>query len=115
MFFKISQNLLQKNLCQSLFFKKVAGLRPGTNFIQKETLAQVFSCEFCKILENFFLQNTPVAASNEVKLHLKTQRQVKGMKNRFFGGAFRAPEPKRFRTSNWLKVEETCSVLQRGI
>ena len=24
------------------------------NFIKKETLAQVFSCEFCKISKNFF-------------------------------------------------------------
>ena len=29
------------------------------NFIKKETLAQVFSCEFCEISRNtFFLQNT---------------------------------------------------------
>ena len=48
----------------------VAGLRPGTllkkrlwacNFIKKEPLAQVFSCEFCEISKNTFftfLQNT---------------------------------------------------------
>ena len=36
-----------KHLCQSLFFSKVAGL--ACNFIKKETLAQVFSCEFCEI------------------------------------------------------------------
>ena len=34
------------HLCQSLFFNKVA------SFIKKETLAQVFSCEFCKISKN---------------------------------------------------------------
>ena len=28
------------------------------NFIKKETLTQVFSCEFCKILRTPFLQNT---------------------------------------------------------
>ena len=28
------------------------------NFIKKETLAQVFSCEYCEILKNNFLQNT---------------------------------------------------------
>ena len=32
----------EKHLCQSLFFNKVARLRPAT---LKETLAQVFSCE----------------------------------------------------------------------
>ena len=34
-----------KPLRQSLFFNTVAGLRP--NLIRKETLAQVFFCEFC--------------------------------------------------------------------
>ena len=32
------------------------------NFIKKETLAQVFSCEFCQITKNTFLQRTHVAA-----------------------------------------------------
>ena len=45
-----------KHLCQSLFFSKVAGLRPtkACNFIKKETLAQVFSCEFCETSKNIF-------------------------------------------------------------
>ena len=33
--------------------------RHACNFIKKETLAQVFSCEFCEISKNIFLQNTP--------------------------------------------------------
>ena len=45
-----------KHLCQSLFFNN--GLRPAT-LLKKETLAQVFSCEFCEISKNTFLQNTP--------------------------------------------------------
>ena len=39
-----------KHLCQSLFF--------NSNFIKKETLTQVFSCESCNIFKNTFLQNT---------------------------------------------------------
>ena len=36
------------------------------NFIKKETLAQVFSCEFCEIFKNNFCYRTPpVAASDE--------------------------------------------------
>ena len=51
MFLEISQNSQEKNLCQSY--------RPeDCNFIKKETLAQVFPCEFCKISKNTFLQNT---------------------------------------------------------
>ena len=42
-----------KYLCQSLFFNKVVGLRPGI-FIKKETMAQVFSCEFCEISKHTF-------------------------------------------------------------
>ena len=46
-----------KHPCQSLFFNKVAGVPEplcrvagqACNFIKKETLAQVFYCEFCEI------------------------------------------------------------------
>ena len=31
---------------------------PAFNIIKKEALAQVFSCEFCEIFKNTFLQNT---------------------------------------------------------
>ena len=45
-----------RHLCQSLFFNKVAG--GACNFVKKETLAQMFSCEFCEISKyTFFLQN----------------------------------------------------------
>ena len=42
-----------KDLCQSLFFNK------------KETLAQVFSCEFCDIFKNTFFHKTPLVAASE--------------------------------------------------
>ena len=45
-----------KHLCQSLFFNKV--VEQNFNLFKKETLAQVFSCEFCKFLRTPFLQNT---------------------------------------------------------
>ena len=51
-----------KHLYQSLFFNKVAGL--ACNFIKKETLTQVFSCEFCETSKNtFYYRTPPVAAS----------------------------------------------------
>ena len=40
----------EKDLRQSLFFNKVAGY----SFIKKETIAQMFSCEFCEIFKNTF-------------------------------------------------------------
>ena len=37
---------------------KVAGLLLKDNFIKKETPAQVFSCEYCKIIKNnFFIKH----------------------------------------------------------
>ena len=51
-----------KHLCQSLFFNKVAGL--GCNFIEKETLAQMLSCEVCVLFKNtYFYRTTLVAVS----------------------------------------------------
>ena len=54
-----------KHLRQSLFFNKVAGLRPATS-LKKETLAQVFSCEFCEISKNTFFHRTPLVAASKV-------------------------------------------------
>ena len=60
-----------KHLCQSLFFNKVAGLRPATllkrrlwpeacNFIEKKDWHSFFPMNFVKFLRTlFFLQSTP--------------------------------------------------------
>ena len=46
-----------KQLCQSIFLNKVAGQK-ACNFIEKETLAQVFSCEFTEVSKNtFFIEH----------------------------------------------------------
>ena len=52
-----------KHLCQSFSFNKAAGPE-ACNFIKKETLAQVLSCEFCEISkkENIFFHRTPLVA-----------------------------------------------------
>ena len=42
-----------KHLCQSHFLNKVTAIRPET-LLKKETLTQVFSCEFCIISKNTF-------------------------------------------------------------
>ena len=48
-----------KHLSQSLFFNKVIN-----KVIKKETLAQVFSCEFCEISRNtFFTEHLRPTAS----------------------------------------------------
>ena len=55
-----------KHLCQSIFFNKVADL----NFIKKETLTQVFSCEFCEISKNIFSYRAPLMAASVVSCDL---------------------------------------------
>ena len=45
-----------KHLCQSLFFNKVAGLRP---LLKKRPWPRCFSVNFVKIFRTPFLQNTP--------------------------------------------------------
>ena len=51
----------QWNLRHSFGFKLQASSR---NFIEKETLAQVFSCEFCEISKNTFYHRTPLVAAS---------------------------------------------------
>ena len=62
----------EKHLYQSLFFNKVAGLGQqlwleARNFIEKETLVQMFFCEFCEISQNTFLYRTPLVAASDRK------------------------------------------------
>ena len=39
------------------------------NFIKKETLAHVFSCEFCEICKNTFYYRTPLVAASGVLIN----------------------------------------------
>ena len=55
-----------KHLCHSLLFNKVSGL--ACDFIKKETLAQVFSCEFWEISKNTFFQRTHMVAASAINL-----------------------------------------------
>ena len=63
----------EKHLRQSLFFNKVTGLRPAT-LLKKETLAQVFFCEFCEISKNdFFTERLGRLLLNFMKKETPTQ------------------------------------------
>ena len=52
-FLEISQNLQENTGARVSFSIKLEA--SAFNFIKKETLAQVFSCEFCEISKNTFL------------------------------------------------------------
>ena len=50
-------------MCESPFFNKIAALSP-TTLLKKETLAQVFSCEYYEISKNtFFTEHLWTTAS----------------------------------------------------
>ena len=55
---KVSQNS-QENTSVGVFFKKEAG-----NFIKKETLTQMFSCEFCETFKNIYFYKTHLVAAS---------------------------------------------------
>ena len=63
MFLEISQNS-QENTCAQ-----------ACNFIKKETLEQVFSCEFCEISKNIFSYRTPPVDASVQKLTLLKKEQ----------------------------------------
>ena len=55
-FLKISQNL-QENICARVSFL-IKLQASACNFIKKETLTQMFSCEFCKIFKSTIFYRT---------------------------------------------------------
>ena len=62
MFLEISQNSQENTCARASFLIKLA-----CNFLKKEALAQVFSCEFREISKNtFFIEHLWATASNEV-------------------------------------------------
>ena len=70
MFLEISENLQESTCARVSFLTKLQAEAEACNFINKETLAQVFSCEFCDIWKNtFFIEHLWATASEE---HLQT-------------------------------------------
>ena len=54
----------QENNCARVpFLLKLQADKP-CNFIKKDTLAQVFFCEFCEISKDTFLHRTPLVAAS---------------------------------------------------
>ena len=58
LFLEISQNSQENTCARASFLIKFS-------FIKKETLVQVFSCEFCEISKNTFSYRTPPVAAFE--------------------------------------------------
>ena len=73
-FLEILQKFTGKHMCQTLFFKKVSGLRP-----------QVFSCECCRIFKyTFFTEHLRATAPvNSVAVLLKTLKVINSLSANF--------------------------------
>ena len=54
----------QESICARVSFS-IKLQAKANNFIKKETLTQMFSCEFCEILKNIFSYRTPPATASE--------------------------------------------------
>ena len=66
-FLKILQNSQENTCARGSFLIKLQA--KACKLIKKETLAQVFSCEFCEIFKNnFFYRTLPVAASDSYRI-----------------------------------------------
>ena len=65
-FLKISQNSQESTSARVSFLIKL--LADVYNFIKKETLAEVFSCEFCEISKSTFLHRTPLVTASVLDL-----------------------------------------------
>ena len=70
-FLEISQNSQENTCTKDSFLIKLQA--------EKETLAQVFSCEFCKITKNTFSYGTPPVAASEISLLILSE--FKGIKS----------------------------------
>ena len=64
MFLQISQNSQENNRARVSLLIKLQTPASACNFISKETLAQVLSCEFYEISKNTFLHKTHLLATS---------------------------------------------------
>ena len=71
-FLEISQNSLENTCARDSFLIKLQA--EACNFIKKESLAQVFSCEFCEISKNTFFHRTPLVAASVYYLRKKLSK-----------------------------------------
>ena len=68
--------IYKKKLCQNLFLIKLQASASACNFNQKESLVQVFFCEFCEISRNTFSYRTTLVADKFSDIHKKICLEV---------------------------------------
>ena len=60
----------------AVFMQSLQKEHKACNFIKKETLAQVFSCEFCEISKNTFSYRTTLVAGLDDKIIHRLTKNV---------------------------------------
>ena len=68
MFLKISKNLQENTRARVSFLIELQASASACNFIKKETLVQVFSCEICEIFKKTFFYRAPPVAASETSM-----------------------------------------------
>ena len=93
-----------------VFYKKgiLKNFSKFTRKHQEETLAQIFSCEFCEILKNTLLYRTPSAAASVhwISFTLNTFRRLKITEQQTYiglKGEILHPSPKRLYERNKMR------------
>ena len=99
MFLKISQNSWENTCARVSFLNKVF-------FIKKETVTQLFSCEFCEISKNTFTHGTPLDEVHDIPNQIKNflsfwGQKMKNVKSaRYFA--------RHWILQNWRKYSQVC-------
>ena len=90
-----------KHLCQSLSLVKLKV--SACNFIKRESLAQVFSCEFCKISKNsFFIKHFRATASKCSVLQKQWLTVLKNTLNTSLDGNTKKPLKTPVTIQQWV-------------
>ena len=64
-YFQLTEAVLRRCSVKKVFLN-ISQSPDACNFIKKETLTQVFSCEFCEIFRNTFFYRTPLVAASDL-------------------------------------------------
>ena len=106
-FLKISQNS-QENTC--------ARDSVLINFIKKETLVQVFSCEFCEIFKTpFFYRTSSVAASVIAPAQRRQQHSMSLQKSRLILKDNRADSRIKLKQSKFIAVRGELKIKYKSL
>ena len=70
----MSQNTQENTCTRFTFLIKLQA--SACNFIKKETLAQVFFCEFCEISKNTLSYRTPLVAASVLRILMAQNTKI---------------------------------------